>query len=75
MSVSIEGFSKAQDASDDPKYLQYIPAKVSYEGRANVKSFFNDFTVRKETEENTPFTNVFRGRPLDGKSSAEEIST
>ena len=40
MSVTIEGLEKAQDVSDDGTYLQHIPAKIDYEGPANVKNFF-----------------------------------
>ena len=66
MSITIEGLEKAQDVSDNPNYLQYIPAKVTYEGPANVKDFFTNFTSSDEKEPNTPLTNAFRGRPLNG---------
>ena len=67
MSVTIEGLEKAQDVSDDGTYLQHIPAKIDYEGPANVKNFFTNFTSQNEKESNTPLFNAFRGRPLNGK--------
>merc|ERR1712223_1716001 len=67
MSVTVEGFENAQDVSADENYLQHIPAKINYEGPANVKSFFTNFTSQNETESNTPLFNAFRGRPLNGR--------
>ena len=67
MSITIEGLEKANDVSSNQNFLQYIPAKISYEGPANVKNFFTNFTSCEENEKNTPLTNVFRGRPLNGK--------
>ena len=67
MSVAVEGFENAQDVSGDKNYLQHIPAKINYEGPANVKSFFTNFTSQNEKESNTPLFNAFRGRPLNGK--------
>ena len=75
MSVTIEGFDKARDVSDDASYLQHIPAKINYEGPANVKSFFTNFTSENEKETNTPLFNAFRGRPLNGKISPIFILT
>ena len=71
MSVTIEGLEKAQDVSDDGTYLQHIPAKIDYEGPANVKNFFTNFTSQNEKESNTPLFNAFRGRPLNGKKLAK----
>ena len=68
MSVTVEGFENAQDVSADKNYLQHIPAKINYEGPANVKSFFTKFTSQNEKESNTPLFNAFRGRPLNGKN-------
>ena len=68
MSITIEGLGTAHDVSDDQNHLQYIPAKISYEGPANVKNFFTNFTACKEGDQNAPLANVFRGRPLDGKT-------
>ena len=67
MSITIEGFEKAQDVSQDPNYLQNIPAKVVYEGPANVKNYFTNFTSNVKKDTKTPLSNVFRGRPLNGK--------
>jgi len=67
MSVTIEGLEKAQDVSYDGTYLQHIPAKIDYEGPANVKNFFTNFTSQNEKESNTPLFNAFRGRPLNGR--------
>ena len=71
MSVTIEKLEKAQDVSDDGTYLQHIPAKIDYEGPANVKNFFTNFTSQNEKESNTPLFNAFRGRPLNGKKLAK----
>ena len=66
MSITIEGLDKAQDVSQDKNYVQNIPAKVCYEGPANVKNFFTNFTSYDKKDNNSPLTNVFRGRPLNG---------
>ena len=71
MSVTIEKLEKAQDVSDHGTYLQHIPAKIDYEGPANVKNFFTNFTSQNEKESNTPLFNAFRGRPLNGKKLAK----
>jgi len=67
MSISIEGLDSATDLSENQHYVQYLPAKVSHEGSANVEGFFNKFTNYKEGQQTVPLTNAFRGRPLDGR--------
>ena len=67
MSLTIEGLEKAEDHSGNENYLQHIPAKIDYEGPANVKSFFTNFTENNDKDPNTPLFNAFRGRPLNGK--------
>ena len=52
MSLTIEGLEKAQDVSGDENYLQHIPAKIDYEGPANVKSFFTNFTENNNVRSN-----------------------
>ena len=67
MSISIEGLDKAPNLSEVQHYLQYLPAKINYEGSANVHNFFTKFTLNKEEQKtSSDLTNVFRGRPLDG---------
>ena len=55
MSAELEGLATAKDHSEDSNYLQYIPANISYNGPANVKSFFTNFTKCDEKEKNRTF--------------------
>ena len=61
----IEANTESTKTNNEEHFLQLLPIKVKSEGslQANIKPFFNGYIK----ESNQGLSNVFRGRPLNGK--------
>ena len=65
ISISLENPIVSKESTEDfPHYLQFLPAKIHSNDKANVKPYFNDYILEKEDGE---LSCVLRGRPLNGR--------
>jgi len=63
--VSVDLSGAKEDEISDENRLQFVPAKISYDGEAKVGTYMTEFTT---TEDATGLQHTaFRGRPLDGR--------
>ena len=63
ITASLETAITPEDLTSQDHYLQFIPAKIHFNDKANIKPFFNDYILNKDGE----LSSVLRGRPLNGK--------
>ena len=63
ITASLETAITPEDLTSQDHYLQFIPAKIHSNDKANIKPFFNDYILNKDGE----LSSVLRGRPLNGK--------
>ena len=78
--VSIDLRESELEANSEDHQLQFLPAKIGFQGKANVQTYLTDFistTTIKEpgqheegdgTTTSSSYTASFRGRPLDGRT-------
>ena len=65
ISISLENPIVSKESTEDfPHYLQFLPAKIHSNDKANVKPYFNDYILEKDDGE---LSCVLRGRPLNGR--------
>ena len=65
ISISLENPIVSKESTEDfPNYLQFLPAKIHSNDKANVKPFFNDYILKNDDGE---LSCVLRGRPLNGR--------
>ena len=65
ISISLENPIVSKKSTEDfPHYLQFLPAKIHSNDKANVKPYFNDYILEKDDGE---LSCVLRGRPLNGR--------
>ena len=65
ISISLENPIVPKESTEDfPHYLQFLPAKIHSNDKANVKPYFNDYILEKDDGE---LSCVLRGRPLNGR--------
>ena len=65
ISISLENPIMSKESTEDfPHYLQFLPAKIHSNDKANVKPYFNDYILEKDDGE---LSCVLRGRPLNGR--------
>ena len=47
ISISLENPIVSKESTEDfPNYLQFLPAKIHSNAKANVKPFFNDYILK-----------------------------
>ena len=61
--ISLDNPINSKEVTEKDHYLQFIPAKVHFNDKANIKPFFNDYIIEKDNE----LSSVLRGRSLNGK--------
>ena len=65
ISISLENPIVPKESTEDfQNYLQFLPAKIHSNDKANIKPFFNDYIVENDNGE---LSCVLRGRPLNGR--------
>ncbi len=57
--VDVENWTKSSE-------IHLLPCKISYDGMANVKSFFSSSILNSENADSEVLESSLRGRPLHG---------